>query len=343
MKENNFERYKSVIFLPIILLISLFATNYYMYLYMFILLIYTPIKERYSYTNPINYIPTDDIKFDYILYLISYTHILIMCLGFYKVLTYNVIDLKLITMVISLGLHNSSIGITTAHELGHRKNKVDQILANTLLYLSSYMHFSIEHYKNHHVNVATDADTATARYGENIYSFFIRHLITSNISAWKLEFSRMKRIGKFYFSLHNHMVQFTLLNVGTLYLIHMFFGLTGLTCYLTINLLSLFLFVIITYIEHYGLKRKIVGGKLEKISEKHSWNTNNSSSRKALFELPRHSDHHLHIERKYQNLESIPNSPELPYGYMTMTLISLLPSLWFRIMNHKVLYYNSLN
>ena len=52
-----------------------------------------------------------------------------------------------------------------------------------------------------------------------------------------------------------------------------------------------------------------------------------------LFELSRHSDHHLIASKKYQNLKSYNDAPELPSGYIGMILLSLIPPAWFWIIN----------
>ena len=58
--------------------------------------------------------------------------------------------------------------------------------------------------------------------------------------------------------------------------------------------------------------------------------------RLVLYELTRHSDHHLISSKKYQVLESIAESPQLAYGYPTSILLSMVPPLWFKIMNTRV-------
>tara|TARA_X000001036_G_scaffold375916_1_gene364993 strand:+ start:223 stop:561 length:339 start_codon:yes stop_codon:yes gene_type:complete len=93
----------------------------------------------------------------------------------------------------------------------------------------------------------------------------------------------------------------------------------------------------INYIEHYGLLRKIKSnGKYERVKPHHSWNSNHTVGRIVLYELTRHSDHHFKSSKKYQVLESIQESPQLPYGYPTSILISFFPPLWFKIMNPLV-------
>ena len=40
--------------------------------------------------------------------------------------------------------------------------------------------------------------------------------------------------------------------------------------------------------------------------------------------------------KKYQILDCYDESPQLPYGYPTSILLSLVPPLWFKIMNKRV-------
>jgi alkane 1-monooxygenase len=94
---------------------------------------------------------------------------------------------------------------------------------------------------------------------------------------------------------------------------------------------------IINYIEHYGLLRKEVkSGVYEKVQPWHSWNSDHVFGRVFLFELTRHSDHHYKASRKYQVLRHFEESPQLPSGYPAMMLLSLIPSMWFRVMNPRV-------
>jgi len=47
-----------------------------------------------------------------------------------------------------------------------------------------------------------------------------------------------------------------------------------------------------------------------------------------LFELTRHADHHYQSQRPYQILKHYEKSPQLPMGYPTSMLMSLIPPLW---------------
>eukprot|EP01121_Diplochlamys_sp_Union-15-3_P017581 TRINITY_DN6216_c0_g1_i2.p1 TRINITY_DN6216_c0_g1~~TRINITY_DN6216_c0_g1_i2.p1 ORF type:complete len:155 (+),score=13.69 TRINITY_DN6216_c0_g1_i2:461-925(+) len=93
---------------------------------------------------------------------------------------------------------------------------------------------------------------------------------------------------------------------------------------------------LVNYIEHYGLERKMVGGFYEKVTPNHSWNAPFKVTNYFLFKLQRHSDHHAYPFRKYQILRSWEQSPKLPTGYAGMILLSLIPPLWFSVMDPLV-------
>lgn len=63
--------------------------------------------------------------------------------------------------------------INVSHELFHKDNKIDKFIGTYTLARNLYMHFNIEHIYGHHRNVATPKDPATARLGQNVYSFWI--------------------------------------------------------------------------------------------------------------------------------------------------------------------------
>ena len=93
----------------------------------------------------------------------------------------------------------------------------------------------------------------------------------------------------------------------------------------------------VNYIEHYGLlRKKKESGRYERVMEIHSWNSNHVIGRIMLYELTRHSDHHYKTSKKYQVLACHDDSPQMPYGYPTSMVLSLIPPLWFKIMNKRI-------
>ena len=94
----------------------------------------------------------------------------------------------------------------------------------------------------------------------------------------------------------------------------------------------------VNYLEHYGLRRqKLADGRYERVRAWHSWNSNTIVANVCLFHLQRHSDHHAHPVRRYQTLRHAEEAPQLPSGYATMMLIAMIPPLWRRIMDGRVI------
>ncbi|MHB1810538.1 MAG: fatty acid desaturase, partial [Solirubrobacteraceae bacterium] len=90
--------------------------------------------------------------------------------------------------------------------------------------------------------------------------------------------------------------------------------------------------------EHYGLRRvKREDGRYERTRPEHSWNSNNVASNLLLYHLQRHSDHHANPMRRYQALRHVDEAPQLPTGYAGMIVIAVIPPLWRRVMDHRVL------
>ena len=121
-------------------------------------------------------------------------------------------------------------------------------------------------------------------------------------------------------------------------LIYSFFGFIGTFVALFAGIVGFLVLETVNYIEHYGLKRNLLpSGRFERVSEKHSWNSNHVLGRIVLYELTRHSDHHYKSQKEYQILEYHDVSPQMPYGYPTSMVMSFIPPLWFAVMNKRVL------
>lgn len=244
--------------------------------------------------------------------------------------------------IFSMGISCAVIGINVAHELGHRKLKFEQNMSKALLLTSLYMHFFIEHNRGHHKNVSTDEDPASSRYGEILYTFLIRSVVMSYISAWKLEAHKLKKNGKPFFSFHNEMIIYQLLQLALVLTIFFIFGLKTMLYFIAAAVIGFLLLEVVNYIEHYGLRRKKVNDKLyEKVLPVHSWNSNHTFGRIMLFELSRHSDHHYKASRKYQILRHFEEAPQMPTGYPGMMLLSLVPPLWFYVMHKQIDKYRA--
>lgn len=89
-------------------------------------------------------------------------------------------------MAITAGAY-SGLGINTAHELGHKKEPFERILARIALAIPAYGHFCVEHNHGHHRYVATPEDPASARMGESIYKFALREIPGAFRRGWQAE------------------------------------------------------------------------------------------------------------------------------------------------------------
>jgi alkane 1-monooxygenase len=238
---------------------------------------------------------------------------------------------------VSMGILCGVLGINVAHELGHRSGRFEQFLSKSLLLTSLYLHFFIEHNRGHHRNVSTNADPASARYGESVYAFWLRSVVFSYLSAWRLEAERLKKKGKTILSYYNQMLVFQLIQILFAAAIYLVFGAVAFRSFLGSAAIGILLLETVNYIEHYGLRRiKTESGRYERVMPHHSWNSDHLLGRLLLFELSRHSDHHYQASRKYQLLRHYDESPQMPTGYPGMMLLALVPPLWFGIMHRRI-------
>jgi alkane 1-monooxygenase len=278
-----------------------------------------------------------DKTYDFLLYLIVILQYSLL-IKFLIAMKEDVMTWQDVTgRICVMGLLCGTFGINVGHELGHRVNKFEQTLAKALLLTSLYMHFFTEHNKGHHKRVATPDDPSSARYGEPVYTFYFRTIIFSYISAWHIANEEVKKERKPVFFLHNEMIQFHIIQIIFLAAIFFTFNWLVLLYFMAAAFIGILLLETVNYIEHYGLQRKPTSdGKYERAMPEHSWNSDHVIGRLMLFELSRHSDHHYLASRKYQVLRHHDNAPQMPTGYPGMMILSLIPPVWFYVMNKRI-------
>ena len=116
-------------------------------------------------------------------------------------------------------------------------------------------------------------------------------------------------------------------------------GIEGLLLLLVCAATAIWQLELVNYVEHYGLTREHLGdGKYEIAKPRHSWNSAQRASNWLLINLQRHSDHHYKPDRRFPLLQTYgpDEAPQLPHGYGLMTILALVPPLWFRTMNPRV-------
>ena len=260
-----------------------------------------------------------------------------MLYGYFKIYNNDYSTFEMIGMCLSGGILLATNGINVAHELCHRKKYFERAIGKALFLPCLYMHFYIEHNFGHHVNVGTPEDGATAKYKQNVYSFWITSVSKQYMDAWKKQIKLLKMKKARFLSIKNDMLWYHLFQPAYLLLILAFFSFDVFLFALLSGIISFLFLECINYIEHYGLRRfKTESGRYERVQAHHSWNSNHNIGRIVLYELTRHSDHHFKASKKYQILDCHDEAPQLPFGYPASILLSLVPPLWFHIVNPLV-------
>ncbi|MEO7944275.1 MAG: fatty acid desaturase [Marmoricola sp.] len=232
------------------------------------------------------------------------------------------------------------IGINTAHELGHKKESHERWLSKIALAQSFYGHFYIEHNRGHHVRVATPEDPASSRFGENFYQFWPRTVGGSLKSAWRLEKRRYARKDKHPFRIGNDVLNAWLMSAVLWGGLMAVLGIAILPFLVIQAIVGFSLLEVVNFMEHYGMLRQKVGvgerQRYERVDPSHSWNSNNIATNVLLYHLQRHSDHHANPTRRYQTLRDFEESPVLPTGYAGMIVLAIVPAIWRRVMDPRV-------
>lgn len=342
-----FMAYAAGYLLLLLTIVGFYLGGYWNYLVPVFVFVLVPILDMVIPLNRRNPDPEErerlesDRRFKAIthLYALIQPVFLIWCL---MVVTEN--DLQphaYIGFLLSTGLTTGGIGITMAHELLHKRSGLEQRLGDILLLTVCYPHFALEHVYGHHRWVATPGDPATAGKGQSFYRFYPRTVFGSYVSAWKINAEHLSRRKGRFFSFRNRMFMYHLLQALIILLVVFGFGWAGLVFFLLQAIIAFSLLEIVNYVEHYGLLRKqLEPGVFERVTPAHSWNTDHRISNWLLINLQRHSDHHVIATRRFQALQTYPESPQLPAGYPAMVLLALIPPLWYRLI-HPLLESNT--
>jgi alkane 1-monooxygenase len=352
--------------IPALVILGFYLGGYWNYITIVFSFLMIPAIDQWLGTDTSNVpehivkVKAEEFYYRFVTYVWTYVQVAFILWGCYAVTSGKLTTIAWLGFVLSFALVTGGIGITVAHELGHKKSSIERFYGKTLLMTVCYMHFYIEHNRGHHVLVATPDDPATARKGENFYAFWIRSVFGGYAHAWKLERESLQRKNRSILSFDNEMLRFavlpvlfcTILTVGFSWLkgaiaweVPLFFFAQS---FLAFSLLEL-----VNYVEHYGIMRKEISpGRYERVNPLHSWNASHLISNFFLFQLQRHSDHHAYAHKRYQVLNHYDESPQLPFGYPTMIILvgyptmiilALMPPVWFALMNKRLEHWQQVS
>ncbi|MBL8510838.1 MAG: alkane 1-monooxygenase, partial [Betaproteobacteria bacterium] len=239
--------------------------------------------------------------------------------------------------VASVGAVSGMLAINVGHELIHKRSRLEQWAGGLLLSSVGYGTFKIEHVLGHHAWVATDHDPSSAKRGESVYGFVPRAIARNIANGFHLQAARLQRTGVAFWSWRNELLWWSGVTIGLGAASAVVFGVMGLLFFGAQGLVAIVHLEIVNYIEHYGLRRNFdTAGRPERVTPMHSWNSSYFLSNAYLFQLQRHSDHHAHAARPYQDLQHHTAAPQLPGGYGAMLLLALVPPLWMRVMDPRI-------
>ncbi|WP_051362430.1 alkane 1-monooxygenase [Solimonas soli] len=276
--------------------------------------------------------------------------------GYYKALAYLSVPLFYVSWIVgawavstqhygwigylgvSLGVSlTNGLALVVGHEIGHKNTRFEKRLAQIVLAVPAYGHFSAEHNRGHHKDVATPDDPATSRFGETLYEFVQREIPGAMKRAWHDEKVRLARQGRSVFSFKNELLQSFAITLVLYGAALAFFGPIVIPFIVISTFWGWQFLSTSNYIEHYGLLRqKLPDGRYERCRPEHSWNANHLISNLMLYHLQRHSDHHARPTRCYQALRT-DRAPELPGGYPLCFTLAYFPPLWRALMDPRVL------
>jgi alkane 1-monooxygenase len=228
-------------------------------------------------------------------------------------------------------------GATAAHELAHHGQRFDRWMGILLFTPINMCDFAIYHNYGHHNRVATPEDPGSAKYGDSIFAFIVTSIVFKTLMGWGIEAERLRRQGRSPWSLRNGMLWMTVLPLAWLAVMVGLFGWLAVPLFLAHFLFARVLLAVADYLEHYGLaRRRLSDGSWETIRAAHAWDDSFLVSSLLFCQIDRHSDHHANVGRPYQILRVMPEAPRLPYGYLVMLWVALIPPLWRKVMHPRV-------
>ncbi len=281
--------------------------------------------------------PTRRFVYDLPLYAWVPAQLGLQAYALHLVVSGQLLGWEAVVGTISVGIVAATGGINIGHELMHRKDPRERALAEVLLGSVTYTHFCVEHVYGHHRHVATPLDAASSRFGESVYAFLPRTIFGGLRSAVEIERVRARKQGISPWSLRHRMTRYGLTQLVVYAALGIALGPIAVAYWAGQSLTAIVFLEIINYVEHYGLsRREIAPGRYERVQPHHSWNASHRLTNWMLFNLQRHSDHHYLASRPYHMLRHYDDVPQLPAGYATMILASLVPPLWRAVMHPRV-------
>ena len=276
---------------------------------------------------------------DTILWLWCFLHPVVFVLVLWQVVhSETLANYERVIIVVVMG-QVAVLSVAVGHEMLHKHSRSARYAGEVLMSMIGFPYYHTEHVCIHHKYVATPIDPVTAHRNQSYWRFVFWGIVGNHIMSWRWEIDRLRRRGLSVWHRSNPFWRWTILWIFWPVLAIWLGGWWGLLVFAVQALLGILRLRVVDYIEHYGLQRMpLPNGRFEKVQTWHSWNTDYTVSNHMLFNLQRHSDHHCHAFRPYPLLQTYDwdEAPQLPFNYLMLSFVALVPSVWFRLMNPRL-------
>ncbi|MDT8856049.1 alkane 1-monooxygenase [Paracoccaceae bacterium Fryx2] len=234
-----------------------------------------------------------------------------------------------LALFLGFGLFFGQVSNPAAHELIHRGDRSLFRLGVAIYTSLLFGHHVSAHRLVHHRHAASPDDPNTARRGEGFYRFAPRAWAGSFRAGLAAESALRGRGAR---GLHPYAVY--LCGAGlALGLAWGLAGAAGVLAWAGLAGHAQSQLLLSDYVQHYGLMRaRLADGRLEPVTDRHSWNAAPWFSAHVMLNAPRHSDHHAQPARPYPalRLPGAGQAPRLPWSLPVACVVALLPPLWRR-------------
>ncbi|MCL7464378.1 alkane 1-monooxygenase [Phaeovulum sp. NW3] len=252
-----------------------------------------------------------------------------------------------VALFLGFGLFFGQVSNSNAHELIHRADRRLFRLGMWVYISLLFGHHTSAHRLVHHRFVATPDDPNSAELGEGFWDFARRAWAGSFVAGHEMETNlrktlppgdslraRLRRVHPYVIYLAG--------GAGFVLAALALFGVGGLLAYLLLCAHAQVQLLLADYVQHYGLSRRRLGmDRYEPVGPAHSWDAPQRVSSLWMLNAPRHSDHHAHPGREYPALRlgaiGVPGRPVLPRSLPVMATLALIPLLWRRVMDRRVM------
>jgi fatty acid desaturase len=222
-----------------------------------------------------------------------------------------------------------------AHELLHRKRKLDRFIGHALAGLAGYPVLGYEH-NRHHKLPGNTAAAEWPKVTESVWTFSARRLAI--ILPGSLGLKGLAFAGDSKSPTVCGLRVATATTCATWLTFAALAGVTGALIYGVAICLVAFSNQLVTYMQHWGLgDDNVENAKVREVG----WESDCQFQAWVTMGLSLHQSHHRHGSKAYYQIGLSADSPRLPAGYVLLMFAALIPPLWQRVAMPALTYWKS--